>query len=636
VRLPWLRWGLAAAVLVGVAGVGLYSPWWQHAPVLAETDTVVLAEFSNTTGEPVFDEPLRQALAVKLEESPYLDVFPEARVRQALQRMDRPADERLTATLARDVCRRQGFKAMLAGAIARLGSQYVISLDAIECETGDTLARAQESASGREGVLKALGAATTTLRQTLGESLASIEQFDAPVEDATTASLEALRAYALAQRERDRGSDRDAVPLLRRATEVDPRFALAHARLGAALANIGQLDGAREAFGRAYELRNRTSERERLYIEVRYHDIVHGDLPRSIAAYEAWQRSYPRDWTAPNNIASLYWTLGQPDKAVAAATRALELNPDAAFPYGNLARAYLDLGRLDEAKLVTRQAVERGRDGTSVHWSMFRLAWAEADTAGMERQLAYGRERTPDVYHAVRALLAARAGRLQEAEAETTRQVEHLRARRAVAPAAHALVWLASLEQQYGHGDRAIARARAAVATSDERSLLASAGRVLALGGQAREAEQLFARAATQYAEADTLWTQVDVPTNAAALRLGAGDAAGAADAITPAAAIDCACRTHPRMLRAQASLAAGRHDDARAWFEKVLDAARREPDAAEGLAQLGLARAAARAGDTEIARRAYQDALATWKEADPGLPAVEAARKEYGAIGGN
>jgi eukaryotic-like serine/threonine-protein kinase len=631
------RWMLPAAgvvVLATAAGVLL---WSRRAPALTERDTVLLADFTNTTGEQTFDGTLRQALAIKLEETPFLNLFPQSSIGETLRLMERQPGERLHSDLARQVCQRQGLKAMLAGSIATLGSHYVVTLDATNCQTGDTIASAQGEAENKEAVLNTLGAAATSLRAKLGESLASIERYDAPVEAATTSSFEALHAFSQGQALRDRDDDRAAIPLLKRAVELDPNFALAYARLGAAYFNERQMGLAREHLTKAFELRNRASERERLYIEARYTDAVTGDVPKLIEIYSRWKQIYPRDWTAPNNLGIHYSDLGDNTKAVEESLLALKLNPDAAYAYGNLALAYVDTGRLDEARSIIDQAVGRGRDGFVVHLATVLLAARRNDSAGVQKAIEWFQPRDPASYFRFSSAVAARAGRMRDSRALTEKCIATSRAEGNVEGAANQLLQLARAEALYGDVVSARRIVPEALATSSERFLLALAAGVLAEAGDLSGARSLVDRSAREYAPTDTIGQQTLLPTMRAAIELGRGQPAAALQALAPSDQYDCnTCRSTQRYqhyLRARARAGAGQTAEALAEFRRLIDGAGAGIDALTPFAYLGLARVAGKSGDTATARRAYQDLLAIWKGADADLPAVKMAREEYAGL---
>ncbi|HXR39969.1 MAG TPA: serine/threonine-protein kinase, partial [Terracidiphilus sp.] len=339
---------IAAAVLVVAVALAAYF-YMRRPRGLTEKDSILLTDFVNTTGDPVFDGTLKKALAVDLEQSPFLNVFPEARVRQTLKFMGRTGDERVTTEIGREISQRNGIKAMLVGSIASLGSQYVVTLDAVSAATGDSLGQAQAQAGSKEQVLAALNDAAGKIRQRLGESLASIQKFDKPVQEATTSSLEALKAFTLGDAQRNRGGQLAAIPFYQRAIELDPNFAMAYARLGTMYGNIGQGDLLEQYQKKAFDLRDRTSERERLYITAHYYSDT-GQLEKGIAAYELYKQTYPRDSVPYNNLAAIYLPLGQFDKALENAREAMRLDPDLANGYFTTAQAYASLGRVDESK----------------------------------------------------------------------------------------------------------------------------------------------------------------------------------------------------------------------------------------------------------------------------------------------
>jgi serine/threonine protein kinase/Flp pilus assembly protein TadD len=338
-----------AVVLIGVA-IAVVSFSRKRAP-LTDKDTILLVDI-NTTGDPVFDGTLKQALAVQLGQSPFLSIFSEDRVREALKFMGRPSDERLTKEVGLELCRRQGLKAMLASSIASLGNHYVITLEAINAQTGGAIASEQAEAENKEQVLHALGAAAMKLREKLGESLQSIQKFDAPIEQATTSSLEAFKAFSLGVEQQLKGKYPEAVPLFKRATEIDPNFALAYARMASMYYNSRQYDLAAAASQKAFELRDRVSERERLYISAGYYDNVTGELEKYLETLEVWKGTYSREGGPHNNLAVKYNELGQFDKALEAAREAIRLNPNSASGYSLLAGAFVGLNRFDEAREI--------------------------------------------------------------------------------------------------------------------------------------------------------------------------------------------------------------------------------------------------------------------------------------------
>jgi tetratricopeptide (TPR) repeat protein len=358
---------VVAALLFSVSG--LY--WRSHrSGKLMDKDTVVLADFTNTTGDPVFDGTLRQGLSSQLEQSPFLNLLSDERVAQTLALMSQPRDARLTQELAREVCERTASAATIEGSISSLGSQYVLGLKAVNCHNGDVLAQEQITAGGKDQVLKALGEAATKLRGKLGESLASVQRYDAPAENVTTSSLEALQAYGLGfQAAIVKNDNADAVSLFQRAISLDPNFAMAYARLGTVYSNLGETARAAESSAKAYELRERVSERERFYIVSHYQGNTTGNLLSSVRTLELWSKTYPRDPVPPGNLGgATYWQLGEYEKALTAAQQALALDPGSGLTYANVVGAYLYLNRLDEAKATAQEAQAHNLDNSYVRF----------------------------------------------------------------------------------------------------------------------------------------------------------------------------------------------------------------------------------------------------------------------------
>src|SRR6202161_209224 len=389
---------MAASALIALSAASLYLHF--HKPSqLTNKDVIVIADFANTTGDPVFDSTLKEALAGDLEQSPFLHVLSDRRLSETLKLMGRTPDQRITRDLGREVCMRTGSKALLAGSIASLGSHYAIVLKAVTCQTDDLLGAAQAEAESREKILPTLGEAAATLRGKLGESLASVEKFDKPLDEATTPSLEALQAYTEGARLAREKGDTDALPLLKRAVELDPNFARAYASLGIRYNNLGQATRAIENVRRAYELRDRVSEREKYYISCTYFTLVTGELEKAIQQYELWIRDYPRDYVAETNLGVNYFIMGQVERAAAVTRQALRLEPANILGYNNLGLAYLSMNRLDEAKSAFDDALSRKLDGPYLRQSIYYLDFLRKDAPGMQEQFAWamGKPGTEDI-----------------------------------------------------------------------------------------------------------------------------------------------------------------------------------------------------------------------------------------------
>jgi DNA-binding winged helix-turn-helix (wHTH) protein len=391
-----------------VAG-GLYYRSYQQRKRLAEKDTIVLADFANSTGDPIFDDTLKTALNVSLRQSPFLNVLSDSEVAKTLQLMTLPASTKLTPEVARDLCQRAGSKAYLAGSIGSLGSEYVLGLKTVNCRSGDTLAQEQVTAATKEKVLDALGEAASTLRGELGESLATVQKYDVPLEQATTLSLDALKAYTVAWNLHDRvGSDPESIPFFKHAIELDPNFALAYAALGQAYVNIGEDELGAQYVKQAFERRERTSEREKFYITSSYYVHVIGDEPQAIQTYELWAKAYPHDDVPPNNLAHEYSSLGQHEKALQKAGR---LDPILGFEY-------LALNRFDEAPSIFEQGLAHRPDDEALHIGMHVIASLSGDPGAVERQAAWalGRPEAEGIFFGIEAYTAAYTGSLQSAE----------------------------------------------------------------------------------------------------------------------------------------------------------------------------------------------------------------------------
>jgi len=623
-----------AAVMVAALAWGLF--YFRRAQALTETDFILLPEFVNTTGEPVFDGTLKQALAVKLQESPFLNVISEERIGETLRFMGRSPDERVTPSLAREVCQRQGVKAMVSGEIAPLGSHYVITLNALDCHTGDSLARGQVEAGRKEEVLAALGKAASDLRRKLGESLSSIRKFDVPLEQATTTSLEALKAYDLANRERARGAASQGIPLYQRAIELDPNFAMAYGRLGEAYGNRGNAELALEYTKKAFELRDRVSEPEKLYLMSHYYEHVTGELEKAIETYQLWKQTYPRDWTPRNNLAALYNRMGAYEKAIDEAQEATLLAPDNAKPDRILALAYLRLNRLDEAKAMCEQKLSKARDDPSAHSILYLIAFIQGDSPGMEREVAWAKGTTSEAHFiALQAGAAAFFGKLQRAR-ELNQLSAELSLRQNFKEYVGVMVAVEALtEAELGNSERARERAAAALALAPRGNRAEIfAGEALAYSGQADQAMAIADDLIKRFPQ-NTLLIAATVPLIRASVEIERGSAQTAIALLQSAKPYEYGEGFLSLYLRGKAYLQARAGREAAAELQKILD--RRATawfwPALYPLAQLGLARAYALAGDLAQSRRAYQDFLALWKDADPDVPMLQQAKAEFAKL---
>ncbi|MBI3665968.1 MAG: hypothetical protein HY236_07045, partial [Acidobacteria bacterium] len=632
-RAKWPRFVIPAggAVLL-VAAVAAFF-YFRRPPALSERDSIVLADFSNTTGDPVFEGTLKQALAVQLEQSPYLNVLPEAEVRKTLLLMNRAAEERVAGPLAREVCERVGSKAMLAGSISGLGSHFVIALEAMNCSTGATLAREQVEADSKEKVLQALGKAASGMRGKLGESLASIQKLDAPIE-ATTSSLEALKAFSLGEAQRAKGAEAEAAPFYKRATELDPNFALAYARLGTVYRNTGNDEPGVENHKKAFELRDRASEREKFYITAHYYDSVTGEINKAIEALTLWTQTYPRDKIPHGMLAYYYDRMGQYEKAAEEAREEFRVTESDALAYGHLAGAYMGLNRFQEAKEISEKAVARKLDSLSTHVGLYTIAFIQGDTAAMEREAAWARGKPAEYYAlGVQGDAAFAAGRLRAARESYRAASEMAQAGNEKENAATIIAEEAVREAICGNSRLAQDRAAAALALARTRNTIPQAALALALAGDSAQAQKIIDELARRY-PSDTLLNAVSLPTAHAAAEIHRGAAEKAAELLRPATPYDLsnAFGGMPVYLRGQGYLRARAGAEAAAQFQKILDHRGALPFLYP-LAHLGAARAWELAGDTAKSKKLYQDFLALWKDADADVPVLKEAKQEYAKL---
>ena len=601
---------------------------------------VVLADFTNTTGDAIFDSSLRQALSSQLEQSPFLNILPDHRIAQTLSLMSQPKDTRLTRELAREVCQRTAGSATVEGSIVSAGNEYALALQAVNCRTGQVLARQHVTAANKQEVLKALAQATTQLRQSLGESLASVQRYDTPPENVTTASLEALQAYSLgAHAMMVQGDYEAATPHFQRAISLDPNFAMAYARLGTSYANLNQNERAAENLRQAYALRQRVSDRERFYIDSHYYELVNGDLAATRATYELWSQTYPSDAVAANNLARTYSTLGDYDKSLAAYQKALKLEPPTGLLYSNLVFSYLSVNRLDEARATAQEAQDRHLDSPWIHLYLYWVDFLQHDPAAMAREVASvaGKPGSEDLAFYQQANTAAYGGELAKAQQLTQQAIasaEHADDKPTAAgyQAIHAVH-----EALVGNFAAAKQQAESALALSPSTEVKSLAGLALALAGDSEQSLRLADELASSHPE-DT-WLQFNaVPCIRAAVALQRGDAPKAIEALAPTAPYELGrgdlIWLYPVYLRGQAYLMAHQTTAAVAEFQLILSHpgyVLNEPIGA--LSHLGLARAYAEAGDVNKAGTAYQDFLSLWKDADPDVPLLKQAQAEYAKL---
>ena len=635
----WLWVAVVTTIFAVVVGVLFHS---RRAQALTEKDTVVLADFANATGDPVFDDALKQALAVQLGQSPFLNILSDTRVRDTLQLMGRPLDSRVDLGTAREICERTGSAAVLSGSIAPLGKQYVLGLNAVDCQTGDLFAPNQVQAAGKEQVLTAMDGAARRLRVQLGESLSSIQKFGTPVEQATTSSFEALKAFSLGLQTRHTKGDQEAIPLFQRAVELDPKFAMAYGALGTSYANEGKEGLAVENIRKAYELRDRASEREKLRIAIYYFAVVSGDLEKMRETSEQWVLAYPGDWRGHGFLGDAIISLGQLEKGAVEHAESMRLNPEASFVRTSLVLDYLALGRLDDAEALLRDTKKRKDDDYPMfHLAWYAIAFLRADVPGMAQQVnwAAGKPGPERMLQGFEADTAAYFGRLATAREHSRQAVAAAERTGGHDPAAPYQTAAAYREALLGSSSNVRQQAAAALSGSTNRNVRCAAALALSFGTDVHRAQALADDLAKRFPE-DTVVQSLCVPTIRAQLALNRGDPSDAIELLRPAAPYELAGLQSAlpilssAYVSANAYLAAHKGNEAAAEFQKILDHRGVVFNAPIGaLAHLGLARAYVLQGDKAKARDAYQDFLTLWKDADPDVPILKQAKSEYARL---
>jgi len=627
-----------AVLLIAIAAAGFFF-YSRRSAKLTEKDSILLADFINTTGDSVFDGTLKQALAVQLEQSPYLNILPQSRIQQALRFMGRSPDERLTSDVAREICLREGIRAMLTGSISALGTHFVIDLNAVNAQTGDSLGRAQVEAESKEQVLKSLDQAASNMRQKLGESIGSVQKFTTPLEQATTSSLEALQAFTLGQAEHSRLEDEKAIPHLKRAVELDPNFAMAYATLGVVYGNLTQNKQQEYNLSKAFNLRDRASERERFYISAHYYSEVTGEVDKSIAIYEQWKQTYPRDSVPWDNLALRYESTGEPEKSVVNASEAMRLNDKDRFAYSNLSEAYERLGRYDEAKTVVDQASAREVTSPSDSGVRYELAFIRGDEAGMQRALESGKGSS---FESIMLLIQGNSqcalGKIQSSR-QVYAQGVSLAERSGFKELAGGIRLLdAVCQAEVGNQALAHQIALQSLPTSFDRDTRQFAVNVLARTGDAGRSQKLMDELAKDF-PTNTLLNAIWVPLARATNQIRADQPGKAVDTLEAAAPYEMGAPPDgasywPMYVRGEAYLRLRNGVKAATEYQKVLDHRGIDPTSPlYPLARLGLGRAYALQGDAARAKAAYQDFFAAWKDADPDVPILKQAKAEYAKL---
>ncbi len=629
-------------LVLAVSGV-LYYRSHQSRPLTA-TDTIVLADFSNSTSDAVFDDTLKQALATRLQESPFLVILPDRSVRDTLNLMGHSPEERISADVAREICLRSGSKAMIAGSIASLGSAYLVGLKAEDCVTGTTMAVKQEQAASKDEVLEAVDRATTGLRKDLGESLNTIQKFDTPLAQATTPSLEALKSYSLGTKTLAIKGDVAAIPFYQRAIDLDPNFALAYSSLGTAYGNLRESDLATENYQKAFDLRRRVSIREDYVISAFYYNDVTGDLEKSDQTYELYSEAYPRAWTPHNNLGCNYASLGQWDKAVAETVEANRLGPDVGSTYEELVEYYCRLNRLGESKAIYERAMARHIDIPDLHTFRYGVAFLEHDTKEMQRQAdwAMGKPGVEDISLSFQSDTEAYSGHLAKAQELSQRATESARRSDEKETAAKRELNAALREAEFGNPAEAHRQALDALTISTARSVRILVAMVLARTGDTLRAEKM----ADELQKQNPVNTKMNfywLPVIRAAVQINRKDPGKAIEVLQATAPYELGLAgplpeigalLYPVYLRGQAYLMLHDGKSAATEFQKFADNRAMVINSPLGpLARLNLARAYAMQGDSAEATAAYQEFLTIWKDADPDVPVLKQAKAEYAKL---
>jgi class 3 adenylate cyclase/Flp pilus assembly protein TadD len=626
----------ATILFVGLA-VGGWLFFSRKAHALSDKDTIVLADFTNTTGDPVFDGTLRQGLSVQLEQSPFLSIVSDQQLQQALEMMGQKPDAKLTPEIARELCQRTGSAAVLDGSIAQIGTRYSLILKAVDCSNGKSLTSTEALASDKNHVLDALGKAASEIRSKLGESLNTVQKFDTPLEQTTTPSLQALQAFHLGVQALAGGDSAMAVPSFRRAIELDPNFAAAYAMLGISYGNLGESSLMAENTRKAFELREHVSEFEKLGIESFYYVHYTGDLEKARQASELWERTYPREGFPRNALNAVYWNLGQFDNALVESHEALRLDPQDALMYANVVESYLNLSLLAEARATADEAKARNLDSPALRVLLYSLAFLQNDVAAMEQLVAWatGKPGVEDVLLASEADTAAYSGKLAKSREFSRQAVASAERAEEKEVAASYEAEAAIREALFGNAAEAQRRAAAALDFTNGPQVEFGAALSLAFAGDVARAQTLANDLDKRFPE-DTIVQFNYLPTIRARLALNRNDSSKAVHALQTAAPYELglAGGLYPVYVRGEAYLAAHQGSEAAAEFQKILDhrgIVLNEPIGA--LAHLGLARAYTTQRDTAKAKAAYQDFLTLWKDADSDIPVFIAAKSEYAKL---
>ena len=642
---PWAWIAVAAFVVVGVS-IGIFRLFPRRSPILTDKDTVVLADFSNSTGDPVFDETLRRGLAIQLEQSPYLSLISDQRVSKTLGLMGRRPDVTLTPEIARQLCERTNSTAVVEGSIRMLGANYVLGLRATNCVNGDILDEEQSQVAKKEDVLKAIGGIATSLRRRFGESLASVEKYSTPLDESTTTSLEALKAYSTGLKVGFSEGFAAGIPLFKRAIEIDPNFAMAHAHLGLWYSSVGESQLARESTIRAYELRAQTSDREKFFITAMYYRVATGNLEAAHQTLELWAQTYPRDLYAHSLLSGfISQGTGRYEQSIAEANRTFALDPDFVPGYINLGFSDFYLDRAGEAKKVVDQALGRKLKIPEILLLDFYLAFLNGDEKEMTQAAALAKNvpGAEDWMAFSEALVLARSGHLRTARETAERAIELAHRSGQSERAATYKAGQADWEALAGETTAARKDAAAALALSKARDVEYAAAFALALAGYSSHVESIANDLEKRFPE-DTSVKFNYLPALRGSLRLDEGSPQQAIELLQPAVAHEFAVPSIdfntffagliPIWVRGSAYLAEHKGAEAAVEFQKIIDhKGLLAGDPIGALACLQLGRAYAMAGDKANSKLAYREFLELWKQADSETPAYKQAKAEYASL---
>jgi predicted Ser/Thr protein kinase len=638
-----IRWMAATGATTLVIGL-VVDGWLFHsrkAHALTEKDTIVLADFTNTTGDTVFDGTLRQGLSVQLEQSPFLSIIPDQQVQQTLKMMGQKPDATLAPEIGRELCQRTGSAAVLDGSIAQIGTKYLLTVKAVNCASGESLTSTEAQASDKNHVLDALGKAATEIRSKLGESLTTVRKFDTPLQQATTPSLEALQAYSLGYKMLYEEDSAAAGTLFQRAIRLDPNFAVAYLSLGIRDWNIGETSLGSDNIRKAYALAERASDREKLKIDAAYYLLVLGDLEEARHAYGLWAQTYPRDDAPHNALAHIYYFLGQYENALAESREWLRMlrGEHSGLGYAQLVYSYICLNQIEEARTLAREATAKNLNSPFLEYNLYALNFLQNDAAGMAQQVRWATDKPglEDELLDMEAESAAYSGRLRKARELSGRAVASAERAAKKQRAARYEAEAALREALFRNVAEARRGAMSALRLSTGRDEQGGAALALALAGDAARAQSLADDLGKRFPE-DTIVQFHYLPTLHAQLALNAHNSAKAIEVLQAAASYELGSADigvlHPVFMRGQAYLAAHQGVEAAAEFQKVLDHRGIVLNELIGaLAHLQIGRAYAMQGDTAKARAAYQDFLTLWKDADPDIPILIAAKAEYAKL---